>query len=55
VTGYPTLILIKDGMYYKYRGDRTIKGFSDFALHEDLSTVEEKDEIPRQLEGMELY
>lgn len=54
VTGFPTLILLKGDDIYRYKGPRTLEGFTEFALYNGYLDAE-KTEIPRKLEGIELY
>jgi len=34
VRGYPTLILLKEGKYYTFKGPRKLENLADFALNE---------------------
>jgi hypothetical protein len=55
VEGYPTLIYIKDGMYYKYRGERSVEALAKFAFDGGYLKSHQSDEIPKKLEGFEIY
>jgi hypothetical protein len=55
IEGYPTLILIKEGMFYKYRGERSVEALEKFALDGGYKKAHQFDEIPRKVEGFELY
>ena len=57
VRGYPTLIFLKEGKYYTFRGPRKLENLADFALNEGyLSASEEQQgDIPKRVEGMEKF
>ena len=53
VSGYPTILFLKDKHVYKYKGERTVEGFKAF-LDGGFEEAE-KEVLPRKLEGFDLY
>lgn len=54
IGGFPTLLLLKGRYSFKYRGERSIEGFAKFALEGGYEEAE-KEDLPRKMEGFELY
>jgi thiol-disulfide isomerase/thioredoxin len=54
ITGYPTLLYLKDSRVFRYRGERSINGFLQFTDGQGYQEAE-SDDLPRKLEGFELY
>lgn len=53
VSGYPTVLYLRDGKVYRYRGERSLTGFLQFT-HGGFEEAE-SDDLPRRLEGFEMY
>ena len=53
VGGYPTILMLKDRHFYKYKGERTVEAFKAFVDEGYLQA--EKEPMPRKLEGFDLY